>query len=707
MMDDKGFIFTADAALALIVVFVFTGSIVTYTMLPIYQGEDHQHLESIAGSALDEMEQTGTLRMAAVEYSNGSQQQAADDLQNALSGLIPPGIGYRITVGDNPSVTSNGSSNNLLTSNDQVTKVKVISGPQEGWMGRAYYKIEHIDFINVTSTTVTTVWNFHNYLSNYGPWSGGLNTYNYWGGTNPTGHGTQTGLPITFYVPSDGPINGVQVLTGAADSNSKPTAYGVNLALNGVLRQTLNSGNFQYIYTGEGYALFNNNTNLTPSWLNSGANTFNLSFIGATSTDNMPWFSILVNYTTSIDIPQGILFNTFTFNDIAGVGRPAGSNGILYNLNTAQLTNTTGRTVTWNTIQTSDIDLSTPFTITGLPGLSNGGTASAVGSTCDVYLPNNTRLFDAYTVVNAYGGEDGALVQVKDPVSNTWHTVFTSFNSGSGTFTARSDGGYANVPGVISLHDSFNTSRDYLTAGHNTVRIITWDDVPSTDYDLVGLKNCYTTIAYSSLPIRWDTTTFDSYQNDSSGSTKTLTESKKFNIDPGAENALLFMGLGLNTRNVAVTVSNGTASNTIYNGPPEYVLNLTNYDTSNIFSYVNASGDRVPKAGNFTMNITVTPSLAYESGDLASSTGSYGYQGDPEIYSGTRIAILYPQFLENDWATAFNSTPDGAEAAATANLMSDLQSKGYNVNSSLIKVEALYSGDVPNAIPIRLELWKQ
>ena len=48
-MDDKGFIFTADAALALIVVFVSShGSIVTYSVLPIYQGEDHQHLESLA-----------------------------------------------------------------------------------------------------------------------------------------------------------------------------------------------------------------------------------------------------------------------------------------------------------------------------------------------------------------------------------------------------------------------------------------------------------------------------------------------------------------------------------------------------------------------------------------------------------------------------------------------------------------------------------
>jgi hypothetical protein len=33
-MDDKGFVFTADATLALVVVIVFTASVVVYAMLP-------------------------------------------------------------------------------------------------------------------------------------------------------------------------------------------------------------------------------------------------------------------------------------------------------------------------------------------------------------------------------------------------------------------------------------------------------------------------------------------------------------------------------------------------------------------------------------------------------------------------------------------------------------------------------------------------
>ncbi len=107
-------------------------------MLPIYQGEDHQHLESIAGSALDEMDQNGMLRIAAVVYSNNSQALSANETQtliNYLNSVIPPGVGYTLTIGSGASAVNVTNSRGLLTSSDQVTKVEVISGPQEGWMG--------------------------------------------------------------------------------------------------------------------------------------------------------------------------------------------------------------------------------------------------------------------------------------------------------------------------------------------------------------------------------------------------------------------------------------------------------------------------------------------------------------------------------------------------------------------------------------------
>jgi hypothetical protein len=699
IMDEKGFIFTADAVLGLVVVFILTASIVIYAMLPIFQGQDHQHLEALADSTLEVMEQTGTLRVATVEYSNNQSAQAVSDLQSSLNMLIPLGIGYKITVGNNPPVTD---TRGIATSTDVVTKVKVISGPQEGWMGRSYYKIEQVNFTTVNQTTVTTVWNFHNYLSNFAPWNGGLNTYKYWGGSSGS---SQTAKNITFYIPSTGPINGIMVLKGSASSASTPAAANTSLFLNGNLVETINPANFQYLYTGTTYAIYNNKTNLTPSLVNSGNNTFYLRFNSAASTNNMPWFSILANYTTTLNVPQGIVFDSPRFYDIAGVGRPTTS--LVYNLDNGALTNVTGRSVTWSYLSTNDYDLSTPFSITGIPGKSGSGIGSAVGSVSYVYLPNNTRLFDAYTVVNAFGGVDGCVVQVK-PEGGTWQTVFSSFDSAASQ-TDRSDGGYGFLPGVISLHDTYNNTRDYLRAGNNTVRIIIWDDVPGGDYDLVGLENCYTTIAYSQLPIRWDTTTFDSVQSSAS----TQTQSKSFSIDQGGQNAYLFMGVGLDTRNVAVTVRNSSGSSAqIYSGPSTYALNMSQYDTTSIFTTL-VNGTRVLKTGNYTLNITVTPSAAYESGDYGGSGStnpvSYSNVANPDIFTGTRIGILYPQFLSNAWSSAFASTPDAAKAASVIELVNKLASLNIIVspNSTLIKSEALYSGDVPNSIPIRLELWKR
>ena len=727
-MDDKGFIFTADAALALIVVFVFTGSIVTYSMLPIYQGEDHQHLETLASSALSVMDQSNTLRDAAVDYSSGNSVNATQELQTQLNSLIPPGIGYSLQVGSNPPVTNNALGG-LSASNDTVTKVEVISGPQEGWMGRSYYKIEAVNFTTVNQTAVTTVWNFHNYLTNFIPWSqtGGLSTYDYWGGNdNPASGKTtpaQTAIPINFTIPTTGVINSAQILIGSAYGTSEgtPYAYNTDFYLNNQLALSVKNSSFNlsssphYLYQGSNYYIFNYLNSINTTLFNSSNpsnNNFYLRF-NASQYNSMPWFSILANYTTTLSVPQGVTFQNSNFTNIAGIGDP--TKCILYNLSSGTVTNTTSQTLSWNNLQGNDnYSLTTPFVLTNIPNTGTGN-GSAVMSTTDLVLPNNTNLLDAFVVLNAYGGEDGAIVQVKDPISGNWTTMFTSFTTPGVSTTQRTDGGYGNVPGIISLHDSitdpnYSINKDPLRVGDNKVRIIIWDDANSGDYDLVGLQNCYATIAYSPFLIRWDTTIFNNYQNDSSSSTKTLTETENFNIQTGAQNVLLFMGLGTNTRNVAVKVSNGTSSNIIYNGNIQFDLNLTSYDSTNIFTTV-VNGVNVPKQGNYTMSITVTPSTAYESGDLASSTGSYGNQGDPEIFSGTRISVLYPQFLQNAWATGFASTPAGALNASYSNLfntyLNPLINQGYYVNASLIKNETVYAGNVPNAIPIRLELWKQ
>jgi hypothetical protein len=698
-MDDKGFIFTADAVLGLIVVFIITASIVTYAMLPVYQGQDHQHLEALADSALETMEVTGTLRTATVEYSSNNSAQAVTDLQTSLNMLLPYDVGYKITVGNNPPVTDNRG---IATSNDVATKVKVISGPQEGWMGRAYYKIEKVNFSTVNQNTTTTVWNFHNYLSNFRPWYDGSHfaTYRYWAGSNSNPQNPQN---ISFSIPTTGSINNVMVLFGSTYDSSTGTIRATNTSffLNGVLRENIDPNEFLYLFTNNNRRFYNNKSNINTAFFNSGVNNFYLRFNSASSNNNMPWFSILANYTTSLNVAQGVLFADSRFTDIAGVGRPSGSTGLIFNLESGTVTNSPGRTINWNTQSTSDFDVSTPFSLTNIPG-KGGSPGSAVASTCNIYVTPNTRLFDAYVVVNAYGAVDGCIVQVK-PEGGTWQTIFSSF----GGYTGRSDGGYGNLPGIISLHDSYNSSRDYLRAGNNTVRIIVWDDVPGQDYDLVGLENCYSSITYSNMPIRWDTTTFDSYQ--STGNTQT--QSETFRIESGAENAYLFMGMGLDTRNVQVTVTNASGSSaTIYNGASLFSLNLEEYDSTNIFSNL-INGTRVLRTGNYTLQVTVTPSEGYESGDFGGSTTgapvTYGNNANPEIFSGTRIGILYPQFLANMWSASYASNPDTAKAEARAKLIQNLTAQGFSVDQSLIKLEALYSGDVPNAVPVRLELWKR
>ena len=695
-MDDKGFIFSIDAVLALTVVIVLTATVTAYTLLPYYQGEDHQHLEALADSILETMEQSGQLRTDAVYYSSGNATliaKANADLNSTLGTLVPSGVAYRITLntGNSYVVQNTTGTRNLLTSNDIVTKVKVISGPQEGWVGRAYYKIEEVKFQNQDDTVVTTLWNFHNWLQNFDPWDGGLNNYKYWGSGSSAKN-------ISFYVPSDGAINGAKFLIGCADDvNNNPSPYGANFVLNGnqVNHNVLSSNFGNYIYSGNSRYMYNYMGNISSSELSSGLNNFYVKF-SADSNNKLPWFSIIGNYTTTMQVPIGITTIKSTFPDIAGVGRPSGSTSIQYDLNSGTVTNPTSRSISWSTLQTSDITTNTPFTLTGIP--SGTSTGSAVASVSNVYLPPGTRLFDAFTVINPYGGVDRAIVQVKN--SYGWQTIFTSF----GSYTDRNDGGYGNLPGIINI-------APYLTSGNNTVRVIIWDDVSSSDYDLVGLTSCYSELTYSKLPIRWDTFAFTSHQYSSA-----TAQSQNFNIATDAQEALLFVGTGLDTKSIKVTIKNqsGSTTTTLYNNAVPYYLNLGDLDaaqSTHIITKINANGSYSLIPGNYTLSVTVTPGTAYESGDFGGSGSSTPVStstaANPEIFSGTRIAVIYPKFLSTIWAESFASDPAAAKSQAVNDLVNTLQSYGYTVDTSQIKSEAIYTGDVPNSIPIRLELWKQ
>jgi hypothetical protein len=67
-------------------------------MLPVYQGQDHQHLQALADSALATMEQDGTLRDAAVYYANNNSTEAQSILTNSLNSILPSDVSYKMTV---------------------------------------------------------------------------------------------------------------------------------------------------------------------------------------------------------------------------------------------------------------------------------------------------------------------------------------------------------------------------------------------------------------------------------------------------------------------------------------------------------------------------------------------------------------------------------------------------------------------------------
>jgi hypothetical protein len=155
-------------------------------------------------------------------------------LNSELEILIPDSTAYNITVGEGSNTVSASDDRGLLYATDTVTKVKVISGPEEGWMGRAWYKVEEVQFVNQQQNVTTTVWNFHNWLSNFSPWNYGLDRYTYWGSGSYAS-------PISFSIPNNATILGGTFLLGSNNHYSnnrypwyRGPAYGANVRVNSI-----------------------------------------------------------------------------------------------------------------------------------------------------------------------------------------------------------------------------------------------------------------------------------------------------------------------------------------------------------------------------------------------------------------------------------------------------------------------------------------
>ncbi|MGZ7067024.1 MAG: hypothetical protein ACXVHT_01860 [Methanobacterium sp.] len=352
-MDEDGFIFTTDATLALVVFMVFSVSFASYFIFPSYLGNDHEHLERLAADALRIMHQDGTLYLASVQYQNGNVTGAQNTLNSELNNLIPADVGYRITLSSYPPAENNRG---LLYSNDVVTRTDVISGPKEGWMGRAWYKVEKAEFVDQPTNVTTTLWNFHNWLTNFGPWNNNnhLSSYPYWGsGSTPQN--------IAFSVPSGSTINSYTFLLGSSSHQDRGRSYGADVVVNNNHNVISNSSfTFLNLRPGSQETMYNYQGFPNVAQIHTGSNGFYVNYLNATSYSDMPWFSIIANYTTSFKVPQGVLNSRFDFSDAAGLAVPnpqdLDGNGVaneyrlFYNLNNGARTAFTDRRVmSWNT----------------------------------------------------------------------------------------------------------------------------------------------------------------------------------------------------------------------------------------------------------------------------------------------------------------------------------------------------------------------
>lgn len=717
-MDEKGFIFTADAALALVVAIVLIVTLVSYTMLPMYMGQDHQHLEALAESALQVMEQDGTLDLAsvtAVSNSSNATAESEEILRGSIDNLIPNGIGYRLTInpGTPVSVERNTSTNtNYLYSKDVVTRVKVISGPREGWWGRAWFKTEPVEFTSQEINLTTTSWMFHNWLSNFSPW----NSYWYWNEYTHQweyrthlyenrywGSGANPGN-IQFTIPSDATILESKFIQGTSN-NFGGNSMGIGLVVNNQPAITVNPNQFVFLNQRPDTVsrMYNYQGDIPVSSLNPGINNYYVNFRDMLfwgNTYDMPWFSILSTYTTSITVPVDVTTNKYSFQNTAGLAVPEPTElgngtgyGRIYNLETGQVTNLEEdqRIVSWDDLRDCEhgFDNGIPFVITRVDDRDENG--SAVSVVQDIDLTSGDNILDAYVVVNSWGAVDNALVEVWDVDDNKWETVFCSFDVeeplGSSVeidYSDRADG-YGNLPGIIYI-------RDKLTKGAvNKVRITVWDDVPSNDYDLVGLQDCYTMVSTSPLNIKWDSYQFNSHQSGSD----TETQTKSFTLTGDSQKAMLFLGVGLNTRNVLVEYAD--TGEDLYNGPiVPFSLDLAALDAQKGYHKITTDNstatDYTLRPGDYLLRVTVKgPTNAWESGDWNSNAA---------IFSGTRIAVINPQIM-NVWSSDWGTTPEEAMQNATDNLLDKYP------NATDIHTSALYVGDMPNAVTVRLDLWKQ
>ena len=148
--------------------------------------------------------------------------------------------------------------------------------------------------------------------------------------------------------------------------------------------------------------MYNYQGNLTSSELKNGNNNFHVNFLnpGLNKYSDMPWFSMLASYTTTLKVPVGILTDVNNLTDAAGVAVPTAQNldgiggnnefGFSYDLNTGQRSFFNNlRSIRWSDFLGNNNTYSdgVPFVLTNIPGQTSG---CAVSQVVDINIPSRS-----------------------------------------------------------------------------------------------------------------------------------------------------------------------------------------------------------------------------------------------------------------------------------------------------------------------------
>ncbi|RLG73054.1 MAG: hypothetical protein DRO11_00625 [Methanobacteriota archaeon] len=303
----------------------------------------------------------------------------------------------------------------------------------------------------------------------------------------------------------------------------------------------------------------------------------------------------------------------------------------------------------------------------------------ASGFFADFLIPiPDATLLDAILVLNTFGGVDSGLIQISGDGEN-WVTLFDGYSTGEdlGMFYDR---GYGYLPGTLYIRNAILSVLPQSPDHSVRIRVYLFDYTPSNDWDYVGIDGSYVFLVYTDFPVEIRVYPFENEQNYvSSSETPDVSQYITVNITKSTLGskptmAHLFLGLGSDTGRVVV----------------EYA---TDYDQDGSFTPYEEVYDSDDNEGEIPYYVDLTEELRDPSDPLHLRLGTirvrvklwnrdnnwptYSQSGEPaaEIFSGTRLSIVYPRFLKNEWAFAYASRPEDALMLSKARLI--LKVKSY------------------------------